>query len=1126
MKRIISITLFMLAANLFAQKGKTIAKEPTTASPVTNSTIKEKASTNNSSGVIILTVDAALAPCESNASIQCLQVLRKGANAYETIEDIEGFAYELGYSYTIQVKEILKSPPIAVNESMYKYKWIKTLSKKEEGLTYTLSPDVAEQPAPQNSGTILKKESGKIIGKSDVNVVSPLDNKWYLRKIKDEDGTNLIMDDNVIFMVINTFNDRIDGFGACNKFASVIRTEANNTFSISKLTNDYGNCNFKKTENLFFELLKTANKFSIRNGNLILYNQTNFLMAFTSNPNYNDDIITTYSPEKNPIDETIASNLSDEKNTSLKEQFTTAPIKETKSATLNDEIKQPLTTTNTSVSTNEEDEIQKQIDALEKKKAEKIAAQQKAAAEAKKAEGERIAQQEQERLAEQQRIVEEEAKKAEEERIEKERLEKLAEQQRIKEEAKKAEKERIEKEKQEKLAEQQRIKDEEEAKKAALKKAKLEELARLQAELEAIDNGTVIDQKATSKQTTTPKQTSTPKESGTLKQTAKSNEITLSKDSNKKETTKNNTPTKKTESKTSPTIEKTKPNTNNFTEIEKDNFVYYLKDKKYKPLEETNANATSKGSILDLGTQEASIQFIEGKLPKMMVKLNSEVDKDDFIYLTTCDFKKDKRQVPVKPLKNKINIKLNKTENNIFEIILPDNIDIGEYAFVTKNDINSNTNATLACFGIGEVEKNKKELETIVVNNNTPNNNTTGTNTINQVASSERVESPTDAEKPSELKYRRSSLYTLMVDDPSREYAETIKESFTNAPFPDKFNNHNLDIRDINGNANSKEQKVVIDEFLNTNDIARELVAKWFNRSKKGTFNMDLIAERGQYDASEMDVKNAKNTTRGLSLLADAGEELIKNTFVVITDFKYTNKEDVAAKTKKAVSTASAFLRFIPGAGSAVSIAETTTNTTLTVAGKGYFIKATSYLYRLHWDEAVAADFYNNYWIDDNSFDKNKKNAFDNTNIFTLDYIGSEIAKEQTQSSVFTTKTEEELIAKATVKSVDQVIAKLQRNHDEFKTKTPLYNTDPIAAKIGLKEGLEGGDKYEVLEQNIDKNGKTFYKRISVITVDKKNIWDNRYMASEEKNNNNNDFTIFSGKSKGLYIGMLIKQIK
>ncbi|MBK6276180.1 MAG: META domain-containing protein [Saprospirales bacterium] len=265
----------------------------------------------------------------------------------------------------------------------------------------------AEQPAPKILELFLKR-IWKIIGKSDVNVVSPLDNEWYLRKIKMKDGTNLVMDDNVIFMVINTFNDRIDGFGACNKFASVIRTESNNRFSISKLTNDYGNCNFKKTENLFFELLKTANKFSIKNGNLILYNETNFLMAFTSNPKYMNDIITTYSPENNPIDETKSSNLSDEKNTSYKEPFKPATIKETKSVTITDEIKQPLTTTNTSVSTNAEDEIQKQIDALEKE-SRKNGCSTKSCRN-KKGRRRKIAQQEQERLVEQQRIVEEEAK--------------------------------------------------------------------------------------------------------------------------------------------------------------------------------------------------------------------------------------------------------------------------------------------------------------------------------------------------------------------------------------------------------------------------------------------------------------------------------------------------------------------------------------------------------------------------------------------------------------------------------------------------------------------------------------------------------------------------------------------
>jgi hypothetical protein len=146
--------------------------------------------------------------------------------------------------------------------------------------------------------------------------------------------------------------------------------------------------------------------------------------------------------------------------------------------------------------------------------------------------------------------------------------------------------------------------------------------------------------------------------------------------------------------------------------------------------------------------------------------------------------------------------------------------------------------------------------------------------------------------------------------------------------------------------------------------------------------------------------------------------------------------------------------------------------------------------------------------------------------LFTLEYIGSEVASEQTQSSVFTSKTEEQLIARATTKSVDKVIAKLQRNHDQFKTKTPLYTTDPLAAKIGLKEGLEGGDRYEVLEQVEDEFGKTFYKRVSVITVDKKQIWDNRYMADEENPNNVYDRTLFIGSSKDLYPGMLIRQIR
>ena len=61
------------------------------------------------------------------------------------------------------------------------------------------------------------------------------------------------------------------------------------------------------------------------------------------------------------------------------------------------------------------------------------------------------------------------------------------------------------------------------------------------------------------------------------------------------------------------------------------------------------------------------------------------------------------------------------------------------------------------------------------------------------------------------------------------------------------------------------------------NDIARDMVAKWFNRSEKGGFEMSVISKRGSYDASAMDIATAKASKRGVEMLADAGEEHRKN---------------------------------------------------------------------------------------------------------------------------------------------------------------------------------------------------------------------------------------------------------
>lgn len=361
-----------------------------------------------------------------------------------------------------------------------------------------------------------------------------------------------------------------------------------------------------------------------------------------------------------------------------------------------------------------------------------------------------------------------------------------------------------------------------------------------------------------------------------------------------------------------------------------------------------------------------------------------------------------------------------------------------------------------------------------------------------------------EAAVKNEIKYRRSSLYTMIIDysnapfrTPIKEYGSIIKSSFETSPHPDKFNNHNLQVRTIPV-ARSKNQKKNITAFLETNNIARDLVAKWFNRSDKGGFDMELVKSRGNYDASVLDVMTAKASKRGTDMLADAGEGLINKTFLLVSDHQFYSKEHSAE--------------------------------TMLVFGRGFMVRTTVHLYQLDWNEEVAAYFYNNLWADDSSITPEKKAAFDNTDIFTLKYIGTDVTliNEGSQRSLFKKIKKDQFIKYATVKATDEVIVKLQKKHDQFKTKSPLFTGDPITAKIGLKEGVSEQSTFDVLEQQIDADGIIKYTIIGSVKVDDNYpIWDNRYGATEaypDSNAGTTHFTKISGPE--FHTGMLIVQKK
>ena len=94
-------------------------------------------------------------------------------------------------------------------------------------------------------------------------------------------------------------------------------------------------------------------------------------------------------------------------------------------------------------------------------------------------------------------------------------------------------------------------------------------------------------------------------------------------------------------------------------------------------------------------------------------------------------------------------------------------------------------------------------------------------------------------------------------------------------PVPDKFNDHNLAVRSFESSAkkvkkaaDNKKKDIQnmsdIQAFFEAESTAKGIVSKWFNRdAATGLCNMDLISERGFYDASQLDIRLAEQSTRG-----------------------------------------------------------------------------------------------------------------------------------------------------------------------------------------------------------------------------------------------------------------------
>ena len=364
-----------------------------------------------------------------------------------------------------------------------------------------------------------------------------------------------------------------------------------------------------------------------------------------------------------------------------------------------------------------------------------------------------------------------------------------------------------------------------------------------------------------------------------------------------------------------------------------------------------------------------------------------------------------------------------------------------------------------------------------------------------------------------------------MLKHENQKFADTIANVFQLMPVPDKYNDHDLSVKVVS--VKSKEvASSEVESFLNKNGIASRLVSKWFNRDfTNGACDVELIKERGLYNASEMDKSIALQTQRGRAMLEDAGEELIGNTFVLVNDISYIDKSKGSATAGTVIKALGWATSLITGNDSYGELGESVGDITETY--KGFKVKIYTHLYQLVWDEESSTTFYERMYTDEP--DMEKLGAMElYRDKFKLKYVGSQLSDGSTTSFLGIKEDEPQLmVRKACQRALDDNVANLQKNYEAFKVKVPLLNTEPLTSQIGKKEGITEKSRFEVLEVQ-EKDGRTIYERVGVIKPVSDLIWDNRFMAIEEKAEGATlGYTTFKKVSgRNFYPGMLIREIK
>ena len=327
--------------------------------------------------------------------------------------------------------------------------------------------------------------------------------------------------------------------------------------------------------------------------------------------------------------------------------------------------------------------------------------------------------------------------------------------------------------------------------------------------------------------------------------------------------------------------------------------------------------------------------------------------------------------------------------------------------------------------------------------------------------------------------YKRNSLSIIVVDR-GDNYDDTVFEAVRSIDLGDKFDLNLIPTNriTISGNRANTVGGIEVGKAVNASDLGKEILSYWFDRQADGTMNAKRLEHRGNYNADDQDVLNARAAKVGPESLGDVGYALVNGSYVMILDYSgiKSSKND-----KNEVS---------------------------------WSVTTNAYVYQIDYSQDIEAQVIEA-WIyeDDTPEVIAQKNE-----AYAKILVG--MSPKATVSYTTSAKEADGGVRAAIVEGYGETLLRLENQIPAWNVTTSIALRNPLRAKIGTKEGVKNRMRFQAYMVKGDrKTGEPY--TVSKGYIRATTIADNRGMATGQSTKFTEFYQISGGK---IDEGMTIKQ--